>query len=505
MSLTLAQLNALIDAGIKVNNNKEITPPIHNNIEKQLALANLNKKDGGTIEALVSYLNEYTLTDRKNFAFRGYVDDADAQVLQDAKDYTDSEIAAIPTPDLSALWNLSGNVFDSRKKLGSTSGNFGFDFVKENTVFGGLSDTAKWFFGTTSAFADTDFSARGSGNTSASYGLQVQNSDNSASLGWLNNGNLINTGVDSSGSTSNFILKNSVATNIFDVRNNSEWFSNGSKIFSFAPANNSYVRFGKDVLANFNNPSLSTGVGAVGFGLNVLNNLPITGQGIGFGNSVFPNATNNRNFGFGVSVGNGVTTGQGNMFMGFSISNGVTTGQGNINIGEEITNVNYSNTLAFGRSMSVDKSNQIKIGGVRQYSELMLGSDVNDEFLGSQFTIKLPSINNASASNTAGWNWVFEGSKSTGTGVGGAHIFRISKPGSSGNTQNSLSDILRLEGTSNVGINGSSYGSGVGVMFMANAGTVPSANPTGGGILYVEGGALKYRGSSGTVTTIANA
>ena len=36
-------------------------------------------------------------------------------------------------------------------------------------------------------------------------------------------------------------------------------------------------------------------------------------------------------------------------------------------------------------------------------------------------------------------------------------------------------------------------------------GTAPTANPTGGGVLYVEGGALKYRGSSGTVTTIANA
>ena len=34
-------------------------------------------------------------------------------------------------------------------------------------------------------------------------------------------------------------------------------------------------------------------------------------------------------------------------------------------------------------------------------------------------------------------------------------------------------------------------------------GTAPSANLTGGGILYVEAGALKYRGSSGTVTTIA--
>ncbi len=30
-------------------------------------------------------------------------------------------------------------------------------------------------------------------------------------------------------------------------------------------------------------------------------------------------------------------------------------------------------------------------------------------------------------------------------------------------------------------------------------------NPTGGGIIYVENGALKYRGSSGTITTIANA
>jgi hypothetical protein len=34
-------------------------------------------------------------------------------------------------------------------------------------------------------------------------------------------------------------------------------------------------------------------------------------------------------------------------------------------------------------------------------------------------------------------------------------------------------------------------------------GTAPSVSLTGGGILYVEAGALKYRGSSGTITTIA--
>ena len=50
-----------------------------------------------------------------------------------------------------------------------------------------------------------------------------------------------------------------------------------------------------------------------------------------------------------------------------------------------------------------------------------------------------------------------------------------------------------------------SYGGGDKVLYMANATTAPTTNPSGGGVLYVESGALKYRGSSGTVTTIANA
>lgn len=50
-----------------------------------------------------------------------------------------------------------------------------------------------------------------------------------------------------------------------------------------------------------------------------------------------------------------------------------------------------------------------------------------------------------------------------------------------------------------------SFGAGVGVVFLANRTSAPSSNPTGGGILYVEAGALKYRGSSGTTTTLAAA
>jgi hypothetical protein len=58
----------------------------------------------------------------------------------------------------------------------------------------------------------------------------------------------------------------------------------------------------------------------------------------------------------------------------------------------------------------------------------------------------------------------------------------------------------------NVGfLTGSQFGAGRGVVAIGNAIVAPSVNPRGGGILYVEDGALKYRGSQGTVTTIASA
>lgn len=52
---------------------------------------------------------------------------------------------------------------------------------------------------------------------------------------------------------------------------------------------------------------------------------------------------------------------------------------------------------------------------------------------------------------------------------------------------------------------GAGAGGGVGVISIANRLTAPSSNPSGGGILYAEAGALKWRGSGGTVTTIAGA
>lgn len=72
-------------------------------------------------------------------------------------------------------------------------------------------------------------------------------------------------------------------------------------------------------------------------------------------------------------------------------------------------------------------------------------------------------------------------------------------------TFNSKPLVLNDQGN-NVAIFGTgSFGSGSKVIFLANATTAPTTNPTGGGILYVSAGALMYRGSSGTITTIGPA
>lgn len=62
-----------------------------------------------------------------------------------------------------------------------------------------------------------------------------------------------------------------------------------------------------------------------------------------------------------------------------------------------------------------------------------------------------------------------------------------------------------IETNGNVGVATTSFGGGAGVIGVLNAITVPISNPTGGAIWYVEGGASKARGSSGTTTTFAAA
>ena len=67
------------------------------------------------------------------------------------------------------------------------------------------------------------------------------------------------------------------------------------------------------------------------------------------------------------------------------------------------------------------------------------------------------------------------------------------------------SPVIYATPSFNVGIGTTDFGSGTGGCIGIVNATAPSGTPVGGGVLYVEAGALKFKGSSGTVTVIAAA
>jgi hypothetical protein len=67
------------------------------------------------------------------------------------------------------------------------------------------------------------------------------------------------------------------------------------------------------------------------------------------------------------------------------------------------------------------------------------------------------------------------------------------------------SSQLAITSGGNIGVGVTAFGTSAAKVIGIANGTAPSTSPAGMGQLWVESGALKYRGSSGTVTTIANA
>lgn len=129
------------------------------------------------------------------------------------------------------------------------------------------------------------------------------------------------------------------------------------------------------------------------------------------------------------------------------------------------------------------------------------GNDQTLTLVNRSFTGTNPSVNACtgtwSNSSTVGVAFQVNPTDST-TGTGGLVGLRVNMAVTGTGSGSKLLMDLQKAGSSKVNIDIT------GIVFVANT-TAPSGTPSGGGYLYVESGALKYKGSSGTVTTIAAA
>ena len=173
---------------------------------------------------------------------------------------------------------------------------------------------------------------------------------------------------------------------------------------------------------------------------------------------------------------------------------------GNLTIGNTSSNIhNIYGTTRINYSDSVYQSLSTNSGG-----------DLSINSLGANNKITINSTLQAYNNNPADDSKI----KFTKTG---SHIFAISQNAGSlyfNKVSGGYYLFMNNDGTlglgnvsTNININGYStagtYGGGSGVIYIGNATTIPTSNPSGGGLLYIEAGVLKYRGPSGTVTTVA--
>jgi hypothetical protein len=102
-----------------------------------------------------------------------------------------------------------------------------------------------------------------------------------------------------------------------------------------------------------------------------------------------------------------------------------------------------------------------------------------------------------------GTNWVYKNNNPANLyeHSAGLHIWRYAAAGTGNIT---FTQAMTLDALGNLLVGLTTAGTTAAKTIQIANGTAPTANVTGGQ-LYVEAGALKYRGSSGTITTIANA
>jgi len=137
-----------------------------------------------------------------------------------------------------------------------------------------------------------------------------------------------------------------------------------------------------------------------------------------------------------------------------------------------------------GWSLSGLAAMQVKNGGLYGYDLTEVGVTSNAYY------------------GSSSWRYISSAQATRFVQVSGQHQWFTAASGTAGNAI-SFTQALSLTAAGNLLLGGTTDPGGTKVLYIGN-GTTPGT-PTSGGVLYVESGALKYKGSSGTVTTLGAA
>ncbi len=242
------------------------------------------------------------------------------------------------------------------------------------------------------------------------------------------------------------------------------------------------------------------------------------------GATALQSATTGQNDAFGSGALNACTTGSGNFAAGRSSLHFLTTANYNTVVGalaaNEVTgaqNTAVGYAALEGASGSTAHDNTAvgwgaMIAVTTAYSNVAVGETALGALTAGYRNVATGY--NAGAAVTTGNSVTclgYNAGNTDGTTVSGTAISSATLIGESAQSQ--ISNVIVLgKGVATrpnlyfgLAPTADQCGGGLGCFFIANAATNPSSNPAGGGVLYVSSGALIYRGSSGTVTTLGPA